>query len=88
MTENIQITFTLAERDLILHETFADPSLTDRLKIAEITGDKIKVSYTLDEIEDLADSVVAEANHADERKLEKNLYALFDKLEKIEKKYM
>ena len=86
--ERIDITFTIAERDLIVNQTFAVDDLTERLHKAKVEGKYITVSYTLDEIEDLAGFIAAEANHAEDKKLEKKLDALYDKISDIEDKYL
>lgn len=86
--EKISIKFTIEERDLIVNHTFADDYLTERLIIAKAEGKYIKVSYSLDEIDDLAGFVAAEANHAEDKKLEQKLEKLYDKISDIEDKYM
>ena len=84
--ERIDIKFTIDERELIVNQTFAGDDLTERLHKAKVEGNYIKVSYTLNEIEDLAGFIAAEANHAEDKKLEKKLDALYDKLSDIEDK--
>lgn len=86
--ERIDIKFTIEERDLIVNQTFADDYLTERLRIAKAEGKYIKVSYTLEEMDDLAGFVAAEANHAEDKKLEKKLDDLYDKISEIENKYL
>ncbi len=86
--ERIDIKFTIEERDLIVNQTFAVDDLTERLHKAKVEGKYITVSYTLDEIEDLAGFIAAEANHAEDKKLEKKLDALYDKISDIEDKYL
>lgn len=44
-------------------------------------GKGIKVEWSLDEIEDVQGYVAAEANHTKNKKLEKKLDRLFDKLQ-------
>ena len=86
--ERISIKFTIEERDLIVNQTFAGDDLTERLNEATAKGKYIKVSYSLDELEDLAGFIAAEANHAEDKKLEKKLEALYDKISEIENKYL
>ena len=86
--ERINIKFTIEERDLIVNQTFAGDDLTERLYEAKAEGKLIKVSYTLDELEDLAGFIAAEANHAEDKKLEKKLDALYDKISDIEDNYL
>jgi len=42
----------------------------------------------VDELDDLAGFIAAEANHAEDKILEKKLDALFDKISNIENKYL
>jgi hypothetical protein len=79
--ERIPFAFTRKERDAVLEETFADPSLTDRLKVAEATPRGVQASYTIDEMDELLGFIAAEANHTSDKKVEKLLYALFERLQ-------
>ena len=74
----LPVKLTLRERDLILDETFCDPGV---LKIAVVSGRSITVEWSLDDIEDVQGYVAAEANHTKNRKLQKELDKLFDKLQ-------
>ena len=74
----LPVKLTLRERDLILDETFCDPGV---LKIAVVSGRGIAVDWSLDDIEDVQGYVAAEANHTKNRKLQKELDKLFDKLQ-------
>jgi hypothetical protein len=81
--DEIEIKITLEERDLILDFTFADEALTDRLKIAEIKGKYLMARYSLNDLDDLIGFIAAEANHAEDKKLEKKLDRLIEKLERV-----
>ena len=85
--DEIEIKFTLQERDLISGHTFADPELTKRLKVAEIKGNYLTVKYSIHDLDDLLGFIAAEANHTDDKKLEKKIDKLFDKLSRILEKY-
>jgi len=74
----LPVKLTIRERDLILDETFCDTRL---LKIAVVVGKGIKLERSLDDIEDVQGFIAAEANHTKNRKLEKELDKLFDKLQ-------
>lgn len=74
----LPVKLTLCERDLILAETFCDTRL---LKIAVVTGKRVTVEWSLDDIEDIQGFVAAEANHTKNRKLQKELDKLSDKLQ-------
>jgi len=86
--ERIKIKFTVEERDLIVNQTFAGDDLTERLHKAKPEGKHIKVLYTLGELEDLAGFIAAEANHAEDKRLEKRLDALYEKVSDIEGIYL
>jgi len=75
----LPVRFTLHERDIIRNETYCDP---DFAKIGVVEDEGISVEMSLDEIEDIQGYIAAEANHTKNRKLEKELDRLFDKLQK------
>ena len=85
--QNIEIPFTLEERDLILKKTFTDPALTDRLKLAEVKEGHIKVSFSLNEIDELAGAIAAEANHTEDEALQEKLDDLYDRIADIESRF-
>ena len=78
--EPVELVLTEREKQLIVEHTFADPDLTKKLEIAETRGSKIVARYTLDDLDQLAEFVAAEANHCKDKKLQKELYALFDRI--------
>ena len=81
--DEIEINITPEERDLILDLTFADEVLTDRLKIAEMRGKHLVARYSISDLDDLIGFIAAEANHAEDKKLQKKLDRLIDKLERM-----
>jgi hypothetical protein len=83
----IEIKFTPQERDLILDHSFAGPDLTKRLQIAEIKGKHLIVVYSIYDLDELIGFIAAEANHTDDKKIEKKLDKLFEKLSFILEKY-
>lgn len=64
------------ERELILKHTFAEDELTGRLPIVPKSGERPVYRFTLDDLEELAGHVAAEAHHAKNKKLEKELRRL------------
>lgn len=68
------------ERDMILEHSFADEDLIGRLRIVPRRNQAAVVSFTLDELDDLADDVAAEANHAKTHKLRDEWDRLYDRL--------
>jgi len=85
--DKIEIKFTIQERDLIIEHTFADLELTKRLEIAEMKGKCLIAEYSIHDLDDLIGFVAAEANHADDKKIEKKLDKLYDKLNSVLEKY-
>lgn len=81
--DEIEIKITPEERDLILDLTFADEVLTDRLKIAEMRGKHLVARYSISDLDDLIGFIAAEANHTEDKKLQKKLDRLIDKLERM-----
>jgi hypothetical protein len=77
--EIIAIELSARERELILNHTFADPELTDRLLTPPDTARPV-FRYSAGDLDLLLGHVAAEANHATDRKLRKELSALFDRL--------
>ena len=81
--DEFKIIFTPDERDLIVDHTFTEPDLTERLRVAEIKGKYLIANYSADDLEELIGFIAAEANHTDDRELQKKPDQLFDKLERI-----
>jgi hypothetical protein len=75
------------ERELILQHTFADDSLTRRLRIVPRAGESVAYRFTLNELDELAGYVAAEANHAKDKKLKKQLARIFDRIWTLLKAY-
>ncbi len=76
--EKIPVKLTERERDLIQKETFFDP---DFGKLAVADGKGIRVDLSLDDIEEIQGYIAAEANHAKNKKIQKDLDKLFEKLQ-------
>jgi len=79
--KRVLVTFTDRERALVLDHTFAGGEVTQLLEAACPKAGKCVVHYTLDDIDELLGYVAAEANHATNRKLRKELDALFARLQ-------
>lgn len=82
--KEIEIKLTIKERDLIINKTMADSALIKKLKIVDIKEKYIKVSFSLEEIDEIAGFIAAEANHIKDKKLQNQLDKLYEKLAKIE----
>jgi DNA-binding MarR family transcriptional regulator len=85
--ERVPFKLSKPERDLILDRTFIDPQIQRRLRFAATSGSKLIVQLTLNDIDDLAGSVAAEANHCDDAQTRRALDAVYDRLAKLEAKY-
>ncbi len=78
--EKVPLELNGAERELIFEHTFADDDLTDRLRIVPKPGEPPVYRFTLDDLDDLTGHVAAAANHAKDKKLEKQLRRLFGRI--------
>ncbi len=78
--EKVPLELSDRERDLILKHTFADDELTGRLRIVRRPGEPPIYRFTLDDLDELAGYVAAEANHAKDKKLEKQLHRLYARI--------
>jgi hypothetical protein len=78
--EKVPLELTERERDLIMKHTFAGNNLTDRLRVVPTPGQRPFYRFTLDDLDELAGYVAAEANHARVKKLEKELRQLFGRI--------
>ena len=74
----LPVTLTLRERDIIRDETLCDP---DFARLAVIDGKSMKIDLSLNDIEDIQGYIAAEANHTENKKLQKELDRLFHKLQ-------
>ena len=75
------------ERDLIISHTFADESITNRLRVVPQPGQRPVFHFTLDELDELTGDVAAEANHAKNKVLQEQLDQLCDRIESVLSKY-
>ena len=75
---------TRQERDLIVERTFVDAEIERRLRNARSSGSDLIVDLTLDNVDDLAGLVAAEANHCSEARVRRALDAVHDRLANIE----
>jgi hypothetical protein len=71
----VRLELTPRDRELVLEHTFADEDLIERLRTG--AGPYL---YRLDELDNLVGFVASEANHTADKKLSKELDALYEKL--------
>ena len=79
--EKVPLELNDRERKLIQWHTFADGTLTDRLRVVPKPGEPPVFHFTLDDLDELAGFVAAEANHARDKKLQKELDQLCDRIQ-------
>jgi len=85
--EKVPLELTERERDLIMKHTFADSDLTNRLRIVPSPGRRPVYRFTLDDLDELAGYVAAEANHAKVKKLETELRRLYSRIADVLESY-
>ena len=85
--EKVPLELTERERDLIMKHTFAGRDLTDRLRVVPGPGRRPFYRFTLDDLDELAGYVAAEANHAKVKKLEKELRQLYGRIADVLESY-
>jgi hypothetical protein len=85
--EKIPLKLSHRECELILEHTLADDELTAPLRVAPASNKASVYSYTLDDLEELAGYVAAEANHTRNKKLQKELDCLFALMETVLESY-
>ena len=85
--ETVPLELNERERDLIISHTFADESLTDRLRVASPPGQRPVFHFTLDDLDELVGSLAAEANHAKNKVLQGQLYQLCDRVQAVLSRY-
>jgi hypothetical protein len=83
----VSVPLNRRERELILEHTFADDELTVRLRTAPTSNKTAVYAFTLDDMEELMGYVAAEANHAKDKKLQKELDRLFARMEEVLNSY-
>ena len=79
----IKLKYTLHERDLLLNLISIEPDIVDKLKLARIEKNEITIEVDLEDLDVLLGAIAADANHAETRKKEKELNALFRKADKV-----
>ncbi|MGD0282717.1 MAG: hypothetical protein ABSB95_10175 [Dissulfurispiraceae bacterium] len=76
----VPVVLSVKERDLVRDETFCDPEFG---RVGVVEGDKIKLMMTLDDIEDVLGHIASVTNNTKDKKLEKELDKIYDKLQKV-----
>jgi hypothetical protein len=79
--ETVPLQLSERERELILLESYADEELTNRLRVVPKKSQRAVFPYTLDDLEELAGCVAFHANHARNKKSQKEWDQLFDRIQ-------
>jgi hypothetical protein len=85
--ETVPLELNERERDLILSHTFADESLTNRLRVVPKKSERPFFRFTLDDLDELVGFLAAKANHAPNKILREQLHELCDRIEATLNKY-
>ena len=83
----LDVSFTSQERDLIFERTFIDGEMAARLCGATLRRAKLIVQLTLDDVDELAGHVAAEANHCSDTRVRRVLDSVHERLARIEDTY-
>jgi len=85
--ETVPLELNERERELIQSHTFADESLTNRLRVVAKKGERPIFRFTLDDLDELAGFLAAEANHCRNKVLREQLHQLCDRVEATLSRY-
>jgi hypothetical protein len=85
--DRIPFSLSIRERDLIISRTFVDPEMEARLRRANGSGPQVVVHLTLDDLDDLAGHVAAEANHCHDVRARRVLEGVHDRLVNLEEQH-
>ena len=85
--EKVPLELNDRERELIRKHSFADEELIGGLRIAPRPGEPPVYRFTLDELDELAGYVAAEANHAQDKKRRKEWDRLFARIAALLESY-
>lgn len=83
----IPLRLSVRERDLVVERAFLDPGMESRLRGAALAGTRLVVDLTLDDIDELAGGVAAEANHCKDARVRRVLDGVFERLKDIEDRF-
>ena len=85
--QTVEVGFSPRERVLVLEHTFTGPDLTTTLRRAQLGSGRYVVRYTLNDLDELLGFVAAEANHSTDKKLRRELDALYVKVRREVESY-
>jgi hypothetical protein len=85
--EKVPLELNDRERQLILNHSFADPELTDLLRLVPAPAEPPIYRFTLDDLDELAGYIASEANHAKDKKLQREWDRLYARLSDMLESY-
>ena len=84
MKTTIKLRFLSSERTLIQELLLDQSCVAKALETAKRRNGRFKVECSLDDLEELLNSIAAEANHTESKTKQKRFDSLFDRLERIQ----
>jgi hypothetical protein len=88
MADKVKIKLSSREKNLILELTVVDDALIEQLDTAQPENGFVQVALSYDELDNLLGQIAADANHAKTRYREKDLNALYARLQDIQVKHV
>lgn len=79
----LTVRLSMRERDLVVERAFLEPEVEAQLRQAASVGGRLIVDLNLDDIDELLGCVAAEANHSDDRKVQRVLDSICDRLSRL-----
>jgi hypothetical protein len=74
------ISFTFEDRDLILSLYTLEPEIEKRFKLAAVRARRVVVNFNAYDLDELLAQIVAVTNHEKDRKLQRKLDALYQRV--------
>jgi len=86
--ETVTLKLTEEQRQLVINHTVAPSDLKAKLRLGILDGGMLTFRFTLDDLDELAGYVAAEANHTRSKKLERALTEVYDAIVTVEEGHM
>lgn len=84
---HVRLSFSRRERDLILGLTLDNSGVAEILGPLPLKNKQFSVRCSLDDLDELLNSIAADANHAKSKKLREELDRLYDRLAVIQEEH-
>ena len=79
----VPIQFTRRERELIVNLMSVEPEIIDRFHLAILKGEALVVNLSAGDLDTLLGAIAADANHTEQKRLQKELDKLFNRLDRL-----